>query len=718
MGKSKVLTNEPLIKISGMKKYFPLKKTSLFQREALTVKANDGIDLVIHKGETLGLVGESGCGKSTLGRVLLQLYPQTSGKIIYYGYTLEEYSPRYLFSEIRKLKRSRRKYQRRLAKLPLIEHSIQKAKNNSKQVAIREGYGRQVQILKSECEAIAEKCRTEYGTFISVNKPKVFQHYLKLDAKVYKNEDKIAKLEMNISRFEVDLEKAKLIKNPKAEAEVAAIKKQLENADLNLIADLNKKLAIAERRAQAHVIDVDLEIREARKHINLIKTDNAQIISRIKSGLEKTIELNTQILTALVNCKTEHFLKQQKIKEYEEFINFTNEQKKMAKIKKRIDALLSKTANVTGAFILSDDIDGISRKLFQNIDLLHHIQLNKDKLTLLNVKKFKLEQKAANPEKRYTQFQIDVFNERIEKVDKKIQAFEAQDDELTAKTQKLTEEIKKANENLSGLEMYETLENQKEKGLDLSRLTHEEMRRLRQDMQLIFQDPYSSLNPRLTVGQIIGEGLKAHNVENKSKDSYQDIILKTMEKCGLAPYMLHRYPHQFSGGQRQRIGIARALAVNPKFIVCDEAVSALDVSIQSQVINLLEDLRDEEKLTYLFISHDLSVIKHISDRIGVMYLGKMVELGNSDDVYKNPLHPYTKALISAIPTTDQGEKHRIFLEGDIPSNVFPPSGCKFRTRCPLARKECTRAVPEFREVEPGRFVACHFYEETRNIKPN
>jgi oligopeptide/dipeptide ABC transporter ATP-binding protein len=191
-----------------------------------------------------------------------------------------------------------------------------------------------------------------------------------------------------------------------------------------------------------------------------------------------------------------------------------------------------------------------------------------------------------------------------------------------------------------------------------------------------------------------------------------------MEKCGLAPYMLHRYPHQFSGGQRQRIGIARALAVNPKFIVCDEAVSALDVSIQSQVINLLEDLRDEEKLTYLFISHDLSVIKHISDRIGVMYLGKMVELGNSDDVYKNPLHPYTKALISAIPTTDQGEKHRIFLEGDIPSNVFPPSGCKFRTRCPLARKECARAVPEFREVEPGRFVACHFYEETRNIKPN
>nr|HPN60809.1 ATP-binding cassette domain-containing protein [Bacilli bacterium] len=341
-----------------------------------------------------------------------------------------------------------------------------------------------------------------------------------------------------------------------------------------------------------------------------------------------------------------------------------------------------------------------------------------EEITLLEVKKFKIEQKIADDKGTYTDFQKDVFQERIEKINQKLANLHAENEQLTEKTKQLTQEIKEANAKLSDHPMYEELEAKKEKGLDLSRLTGEEMRRLRQDMQLIFQDPYSSLNPRLTVGQIIGEGLKAHDVESKTKDNYQDMILKVMDKCGLAPYMLHRYPHQFSGGQRQRIGIARALAVNPKFIVCDEAVSALDVSIQSQIINLLEDLRDQENLTYLFISHDLSVIKHISDRIGVMYLGQIVELGNSEEIYRRPLHPYTKALISAIPTTDQGPKQRIFLEGDIPSNVFPPSGCKFRTRCPLARKECAQRVPEFREVEPGRFVACHFYEETETLRPS
>ena len=234
------------------------------------------------------------------------------------------------------------------------------------------------------------------------------------------------------------------------------------------------------------------------------------------------------------------------------------------------------------------------------------------------------------------------------------------------------------------------------------------MRQLRRDLQLIFQDPYSSLNPRMTVGQIIGEGLLAHNFFAKNDDSMMDYIMKTMEDCGLASYMIHRYPHQFSGGQRQRIGIARSLAVKPKFVVCDEAVSALDVSIQSQVINLLQDLKEKEHLTYLFITHDLSVVKYISDRIAVMYLGNVVELADSEQLFSHPLHPYTEALLLAIPTTDLERRKQIVpLEGDIPSPVKPPKGCKFHTRCKYATDVCREVVPDFVEAAPGHFVACH-----------
>ena len=234
------------------------------------------------------------------------------------------------------------------------------------------------------------------------------------------------------------------------------------------------------------------------------------------------------------------------------------------------------------------------------------------------------------------------------------------------------------------------------------------MRYLRRDLQLIFQDPYSSLNPRMTLGQIIGEGLQAHGIFKKGDPKMQDYIMEVMEKCGLASYFIHRYPHQFSGGQRQRIGIARSLAVNPKFVVCDEAVSALDVSIQSQIINLLLDLKEQNNLTYLFISHDLSVIKYISDRIVVMYLGNMVELSTTEKLFAHPYHPYTEALLSAIPTTDVDKKQEaIILEGDIPSPINPPKGCKFHTRCPYCTEVCEKVTPEFEEVEPGHFVACH-----------
>lgn len=246
-------------------------------------------------------------------------------------------------------------------------------------------------------------------------------------------------------------------------------------------------------------------------------------------------------------------------------------------------------------------------------------------------------------------------------------------------------------------------------GIDLATLNRDQMRKYRKDLQIIFQDPYSSLNPRMTVGQIISEGLKANGIIEKDNAESQKYILDVMEKCGLAPYFVHRYPHQFSGGQRQRIGIARAVALNPKFIVADEPVSALDVSIQSQVINLLLDLKEKQNLTYLFISHDLSVIKYISDRVGVMYLGNLVELASTADLFRDRLHPYTEALLSAIPTTDLREKVEIkILEGDMPSPINPPSGCKFHTRCQFAQERCTVDVPELREIKPNHIVACHF----------
>ena len=240
--------------------------------------------------------------------------------------------------------------------------------------------------------------------------------------------------------------------------------------------------------------------------------------------------------------------------------------------------------------------------------------------------------------------------------------------------------------------------------------TAADINEFRKKATMVFQDPYSSLNPRMTIGQIIEEGLTTHNFFKAGSQAMRDHIVKTMKECGLQEYMLHRYPHQFSGGQRQRVAIARALAVEPKFIVCDECVSALDVSIQSQIINLLQELKEKQKLTYMFISHDLSVVRYISDRICVMYLGNVVELGTAQTLFEDPRHPYTVALLSSIPTTDpdSGEKERIILEGNIPSPIKPPSGCKFHTRCYMACDKCKRVPPELKEVEPGHFVACHF----------
>jgi peptide/nickel transport system ATP-binding protein len=247
-------------------------------------------------------------------------------------------------------------------------------------------------------------------------------------------------------------------------------------------------------------------------------------------------------------------------------------------------------------------------------------------------------------------------------------------------------------------------------GQDITHLKPSKMREIRKQMQIIFQDPYSSLPPRDTVGGLLSEPVQVHNIVPKSE--VKNYVLDLMEKCGLRDYYFERYPHEFSGGQRQRICIARALSVNPKLVICDEPVSALDVSIQAQIINLLKELQREMNLAYVFISHDLSVVKFISDKIGVMYLGGMMEFGSKEDIFTNPLHPYTKALFSAVPNPDPTQKmQRIALGGDIPSPANPPKGCRFHTRCPYAKEICKHVVPEYKEYEEGHFAACHLLEE-------
>jgi len=245
-------------------------------------------------------------------------------------------------------------------------------------------------------------------------------------------------------------------------------------------------------------------------------------------------------------------------------------------------------------------------------------------------------------------------------------------------------------------------------GQSLVTMKGEQLRHMRRRMQMIFQDPYASLNPRMTVGSIVGEPLDVHNIGDRS--GRRQRVQELLEIVGLNPYFINRYPHEFSGGQRQRIGVARALAVQPDFIVCDEPISALDVSIQAQVINLLEELQDEFGLTYLFIAHDLSVVRHISDRIAVMYLGKLAELTTRDDLYANPLHPYTQALLSAVPIPDpmvEDDRKRVILQGDVPSPANPPKGCNFCTRCPQKMDICEEVEPEWKDSGNGHFVACH-----------
>ncbi len=505
-----------LISLTNMKKYFPLKKTKLFQRERLYVKANDGISIDIFEGETFGLVGESGCGKSTLGRVLLQLFSQTDGRTMYYGRTRDDLAPRYVA---------------RL--LSHLSHLIQQQKH-----------------LESERQSL----QSQYDS-------------------------------------------------------------------------------LHDEKARWALID------------------------RLSEATKKARDLYADI------------------------------------------------AKIVGGFVACGDPEEVSRVFLAE----YHVSVESARLRReLRALEAICSSLSHEAEADISPRQKAAAAKRLLKIRGRIPAVKQQLEAADACLKENRKQVEALRARFRGKPEFEENEKLLDSGIDLSRLTSEEMRILRKDLQLIFQDPYSSLNPRMTVGQLIGEGLLAHDFYHKSSPKMQDYILDVMDSCGLANYMLHRYPHQFSGGQRQRIGIARALALKPRFVVCDEAVSALDVSIQSQVLNLLMDLKEKENLTYLFISHDLSVIKYISDRIGVMYLGNMVELATSEELFRNPLHPYTEALLAAIPTTDVDASRDIVpIEGDIPSAIKPPKGCKFHTRCRYVMDVCRQVTPEFKEISPGHCVACH-----------
>lgn len=515
---------ETLLSIKNLKKYFPIAKSSIFQKEQFYVRANEEITIDIRSGETFGLVGESGCGKSTLGRTILQLYPQTAGSTMYYGSTIEEFAPSYV--------------EETLKKAPKMIANYKKLQAKAEQCA-------------KVCDEAGEK-----ATF--------FQHQAK-----------------NLSAAEAD------------------------TAFKNVVKILGGFAALPDCQPGAQA---------------LLKKFNTTVAISKNNEKIKDLEAEISFLHSQINEWKNEPKKAKKI---------AKEEAKLAKFAKQKEAIFAEVLKTQET--LKDDIRAVEELKAQYVG------------------------------------------------DEKFAEYEAM------------------------------LDN----GLDLSRLKYSEMRLLRKDIQIIFQDPYSSLNPRMTVGQIIGEGLTTHKFFKPGAPQMKEYILDVMNQCGLQDYMLHRYPHQFSGGQRQRICIARALAVKPKFIVCDECVSALDVSIQSQIINLLQELKEKEKLTYLFISHDLSVVRYISDRIGVMYLGNMVELGSAETIFSDPRHPYTVALLSSIPTTDANalKKERIILEGNIPSPIRPPEGCKFHTRCYMACEKCKRVPPPYVEVEKDHFVACHFLDK-------
>lgn len=444
-----------------------------------------------------------------------------------------------------------------------------------------------------------------------------------------------------------------------------------------------------------------------RSLLQLYKQTDGRTMYYGRKLLDMTPAYAFHTLKHLESCKKQMLEKADKLaKEEAKYNSLTEEEQMLHKneldvCKKEANDALLDVANLVGGLVVAEDLGEVKNAFLNLYTSAEKRKKVRDTLTVLNLNKEDVQNRIDKQLKGGNSAKLQKLEAKITEANKNLKALE---EEVAAK-QKAVDELREKYAKHADFDKYEVYFDD---GVDLARLSYHEMRHLRSDLQLIFQDPYSSLNPRMSVGQIISEGMVTHHLLAKNDSRMQDKVLEIMQSCGLAPYFLHRYPHQFSGGQRQRIGIARSLAVDPRFVVCDEAVSALDVSIQSQIINLLYDLREERNLTYLFITHDLSVVKYISDRIGVMYLGNMVELAYSEDIFKKPMHPYTQALIAAIPTTDPDQDKELqILEGDIPSPVNPPKGCKFHTRCSYCTEICRHAVPDWVELEPNHFVACH-----------
>lgn len=664
----------PLLEVRKIKKFFPLKRQHIFQRKVLNVRAVDDVSLTIYKGETLGLVGESGCGKSTLGRIILQLYPITSGSALYYGLPLREVNPSYILKDIKKLPAIQKK----------ASNFYKKSEKEDERVKQLEAY-----IASEEHKQLKVEYKVKYDEINALidEQLKIRTDHVNDTLKHLREESRKFK-EANPGLVDIG-------KGIKWEDEVERVAKQLQDYDGTVAVE---------------------------NYITLLHIPYASIMVTYKKvqNTNKAINKLKRELLKYTESKQERQLARAKYRSLEN--------------KKDASRTLKAGSEIAGAFILELEIKTISKLLLKE-EMLHRdkTKANKEikaletRINLNNkrLEKFNAELDLNDDEKAVSKLKKDISktNDLIEK--QKAKVLELNDKvKVYEENQELTlqelEKYRLANpqpitERCLWPEYQKKLEGNRQYAINLEKVKKEEIRVLRQKLQIIFQDPYSSLDPRMTVGQAISEAIVEHKLFKKKSPELEEYIIDTMAKCGLDHYMIHRYPHQFSGGQRQRIVIARALALQPEFVVCDESVSALDVSIQSQILNLLEELKEKNNLTYLFISHDLSVIKHISDRIGVMYLGNLVELCDGETLYDNPLHPYSKALISAIPTTTKNKQKRIILEGDIPSNIFPPSGCKFRTRCPLAREKCAMDIPEFREVEPNHFVACHFYEETKNL---
>ena len=631
---------EVLIELRKLKKFFPLKKRSLFQRESLYVRANEDISLKIYKNETFGLVGESGCGKSTLGRVILQLYPPTSGSVLYYGVDIYDINPEYVLKEI--------------DMLPRFQKNAIRAYQTSLVI------DKKIMVLKQK----SDKLRSEIDLKAIEAKERILM-------------EKLIELEKN-EKKEID----NLVNDLKKHLHKNAVNEKINEED-NYNERINNLCQILQNEPDNSTI-IDL--------IDFLPFQHNHILSSYKMILR----LQKQIY----NIKEEiDGLKRNK--GLDKRIKYLEEKSK--DFKKEASRQLREGSKICGDLILEKEIVAISH-LLKEEEHLKRQKIGLEKKINYLISKVDSGGSEADflKEVDVLKPKLEATKESLEVVQKKIKGYHHSN-------------ILEITERTLDLQYQKKLAGNKEVGINLQKLNKHEMRKLRQRLQMIFQDPYSSLDPRMTVGQAISEAVVEHGLYEKGSKELEEYIIDIMKKCGLDHYMIHRYPHQFSGGQRQRIVIARALALKPEFIVCDESVSALDVSIQSQILNLLSGLKEQQNLTYLFISHDLSVIKHISDRIGVMYLGDIVELSDTESLYLDPFHPYTKALISAIPSITE-RKAQIILEGDIPSNIFPPSGCKFRTRCPMARRVCAKEKPALREVVDGRYVACHFYEETKNLK--